>query len=463
MNEQPLRDRLRERGLWPHQVDFVGSSLAEGIGARLLLADDVGTGKTVACAALLGELVRQLGSGSRFLIVAPTVLSTMWVRQLREYGNLSSTIVDASRYRYLEAETGVDENPWTAVRYAVSPLDFLKRPDRANAVTSVHWDAVVIDEAHLCRVGTQRGELLHAFWSSTDASRVIAVSATPDTGNSADFEPFRDPKTNLFRRLRSDLLDWNGDRLLPDSDRIVEIAEVDFSPAERTFFDSVNRLTMPTCNPLLRKALLRRAASSLFVIEQSLRRLMAQDTLSEPMSEYTEGAVSPVAEGLDAEAATRPSINQKEIERALITFEQIERDSKWHLCAELLAAALAEGHRHLVVFCAFRDTGSYLVNLCREAGWKPECIVGDLSDEEKIANVNRFREQGGILIVSGIEGPSFGFITYCMHYDWSRASLLGRLGRVHRLSKRPGTVKHCFLTDDVFSSTSAIREALTAS
>jgi SNF2 family DNA or RNA helicase len=169
----------------------VESALAAGPGGRLLLADESGTGKTVACAALLGELSRQL-KAPHFLVIVPSALMSMWVRQLQEDRNLESTIVDAHNYRYLEAQTAAEKSPWSAVQCAVCPIDFLKRSDRTIAVTGVPWDAVTFDEAHLCTVGSQRGDLLHAFWFSTQASRVVAISATPHLGAPSQFEPLGD-------------------------------------------------------------------------------------------------------------------------------------------------------------------------------------------------------------------------------------------------------------------------------
>jgi len=164
----------------------------------------------------------------------------------------------------------------------------------------------------------------------------------------------------------------------------------------------------------------------------------------------------------DPEEKHSPNPDPEQIAGVLALFDQLEGDSKWERCAELITEALAQGHRYVVIFSDFRDTATYLAGLCGGLDCHVELMTADQTMQTKAATVQQFREEGGVLIVSDSDGPSLNFTTYCIHYDWSTSSMLSRLGRIHRLSKggHPATVKHCFLVDELTSNSSALHKAL---
>ena len=102
MNEVAIVERLKQKGLRPHQVDFVQDVLKAGSGARFLIADDIGLGKSVSCAALLGEIARQNGAGMRAIVIAPSSLTDQWLQELEVWGGLAAFWYATTRFPSFE-------------------------------------------------------------------------------------------------------------------------------------------------------------------------------------------------------------------------------------------------------------------------------------------------------------------------------------------------------------------------
>ncbi len=123
----------------------------------LLLADDVGLGKTVEAGLVLTELIlrRRL---RRVLVVCPASLRTQWQRELRDKFSLDFEVVDRAATHKLQQRLGLDANPWRTFARAITSYDYLKQDDvleqfRAAsrpAAGSPHlpWDLLIVDEAH---------------------------------------------------------------------------------------------------------------------------------------------------------------------------------------------------------------------------------------------------------------------------------------------------------------------------
>jgi SNF2 family DNA or RNA helicase len=129
----------------PHQLEPAVAVL-RGDGCRLLLADEVGLGKTIQACALVAEL-RERGVAERALIVTPPGLRDQWQHELHRRFHLTSTIVDARAVRRRAADLPPDVNSTTWPVVIVS-VDFVKRPEVLGSVLNARWDIVVVDEAH---------------------------------------------------------------------------------------------------------------------------------------------------------------------------------------------------------------------------------------------------------------------------------------------------------------------------
>lgn len=141
----------------PHQL-YIAREVARRFAPRVLLADEVGLGKTIE-AGLVLHYQLHAGLARRVLIVVPDSLVHQWLVEMLRRFNLHFSIVDRARYER-GWETGDDledaaddeagsGNPFEESQLVISSLDFLTRHTRAQQeVAEAGWDLVVVDEAH---------------------------------------------------------------------------------------------------------------------------------------------------------------------------------------------------------------------------------------------------------------------------------------------------------------------------
>ncbi len=92
---------------------------------NLLLADDVGLGKTIEAGLIVQELIRQRRI-RRILIVCPSSLQIQWQDEMREKFNIEFKVLDSSEVLAVQRELGMDANPWTVYPKIITSMDYLK-------------------------------------------------------------------------------------------------------------------------------------------------------------------------------------------------------------------------------------------------------------------------------------------------------------------------------------------------
>jgi len=124
----------------------------------LLLADDVGLGKSIEAGLILSELIRRRRI-RRMLILCPAWLRHQWKEEMKSKFNLGFDIVDRAETHALRKRLGMDANPWRTFQRAIASYHYLKQPDvleqfeavcqtlREGAAT-LPFDLLIVDEAH---------------------------------------------------------------------------------------------------------------------------------------------------------------------------------------------------------------------------------------------------------------------------------------------------------------------------
>lgn len=180
------RTRLLQSSLWglggaraqpiAHQL-HIAREVADRIAPRVLLADEVGLGKTIEAGLVIH---RQLLSGraSRVLILVPENLQHQWLVEMRRRFNLEVALFDRERFAESDAS-----NPFEDSQLALVALEWIRADERAqDALCAAGWDLLVVDEAH------------HLVWHPEQASReyqlvetlaqiipgVLLLTATPE-------------------------------------------------------------------------------------------------------------------------------------------------------------------------------------------------------------------------------------------------------------------------------------------
>jgi ATP-dependent helicase HepA len=150
--------------LIPHQL-YIAHEVASRYAPRVLLADEVGLGKTIEAGMILHQQVLT-GRAQRILIVVPETLLHQWLVEMMRRFNLFFSIFDEERCFEIE-EAGNVENPFHSEQLILCSLEFLtKNPDRYQQAVSSEWDLLVVDEAH------------HLQWSPEHASQEYTVIET---------------------------------------------------------------------------------------------------------------------------------------------------------------------------------------------------------------------------------------------------------------------------------------------
>ncbi|MBA2394621.1 MAG: DEAD/DEAH box helicase [Ktedonobacteraceae bacterium] len=233
--------------------------------ANLLIADDVGLGKTIEAGLVAQELLIR-HRARRILIICPASLQVQWHDQMRDKFGLEFRIVDSKSLSELRHERGIHVNPWTHFPRLITSIDFLKRerplrlmsealPAEGESLYPRKFDLLILDEAHNV-APSGRGKY------ATDSQRTLAIrrlvphfehklflSATPHNGYRESFsallelldnqrfargvEP--DPEqlhTVMVRRLKSGLPPrWDGSPLFPK--REITALPVSYTQSER--------------------------------------------------------------------------------------------------------------------------------------------------------------------------------------------------------------------------------------
>ncbi|MCO5106227.1 MAG: DISARM system SNF2-like helicase DrmD [Burkholderiaceae bacterium] len=126
----------------------------------ILLADDVGLGKTIEAGLILAELIRKRRI-RRVLILTPASLRQQWQSEMEDKFSLGFDIVDKTATHKLQREFGLDVNPWRALPRIITSYHYLRQPDvleqfeatcrashDARASAQLPWDLLIVDEAH---------------------------------------------------------------------------------------------------------------------------------------------------------------------------------------------------------------------------------------------------------------------------------------------------------------------------
>ena len=171
----------------PHQLEAVYERLLKLPTVRFLLADDAGAGKTIMAGLLIREL-KLRGLIERVLVVCPANLTFQWQRELGEKFDEKFLVMKGGDIR---EQFGV--NQWLEQKQIITSLDLAKRTEILPGLQQVHWDLVIVDEAHRMSARdaahkSQRyrlGELLR-----DRADHLLLLTATPHRGDPQNFALF---------------------------------------------------------------------------------------------------------------------------------------------------------------------------------------------------------------------------------------------------------------------------------
>jgi len=462
---------------------------------RLLIADDVGIGKTIEAGLIVRELLDR-GEVDRLSVLCPPHLVEQWTNELRSKFDIDAVAVTAASAARLERGLPAAQSIFDAHPFTVVSLDYIKADKRRASFSRVCPPLVVVDEAH-ASVGThlsrqQRFELLREL--ADDAERhMILLTATPHSGDELAFSRLLSLLDKAFegvlpddehsrvrlarhyvQRRRIDIThrDWGEERAFPRH----ETAEATYRLGleHGAFHDAVldycldvvegagadeNRRRLAFWGTL---ALMRCVGSSPAAALSALRNRLSAD--SDRLGEQVFDEDGEDEDAVDVEPAAGLDDNDPLV-RLIRHAEQLTTapDPKLDaLRAEL--KPLVEIGANPVVFCRFIATAEHVGRALRKAFPKlsVEIVTGALTAEERRGRVEGMADAEQRLLVATdclSEGINLqALFDTVVHYDlsWNPTRHQQREGRVDRFGQPKDLVRSILL----YSPDSAIDGAV---
>ncbi|HPD17379.1 MAG TPA: DISARM system SNF2-like helicase DrmD [Planctomycetota bacterium] len=230
--------------------------------ANLLIADDVGLGKTIEAGLVIQELLVRHRARS-ILIVCPASLQVKWRTEMHEKFGLEFRIVDADYVKSLRRECGVHANPWTSFPRLIASVDWMKTGEGLRLIKDAlpphvtyprKFDILIVDEAHNVApsaasryaMPSQRTRLIRLL--APHFEHRLFLTATPHNGYQESFTSLLELLDDqrfargvmpdekqlhrvMIRRMKTDLVDEKGEPIYPK--RELRALEVDYTPEER--------------------------------------------------------------------------------------------------------------------------------------------------------------------------------------------------------------------------------------
>lgn len=438
--------RTAQIDLLAHQLE-PALAVVRGLGSRVLIADEVGLGKTIQAGLVISEL-RARGAAPRVLILAPAGLREQWRDELSTRFGLRFALLDMQDVKRRKALLPIAVNPWSTEPMVVASVDYVKRPEVFPAVQSSRWDAIVVDEAHGVAIGTDRHEAVRELCAA--APVVLLLTATPHSGDVAAFRSLcgigeHGDELVAFRRSRQEI----G----LHCKRRVHQLRVHPSDAESRMYTCLRRFeaavrrehgNAETNVSLALSTLRKRALSSAHSLAESVRRRLAAivDANAGSMRQLSLPLVDPAGE-LDArDDAPRwevPALSNVGRERRLLALLLTAAEAAAPNETKLMAIRrlLRRIREPVIVFTEYRDTLAHVRDVVAP---RAAVIHGGLSRDERRAALARFN-RGDVLLATDAAGEGLNLQHACrvvvnLELPWNPTRLEQRIGRVDRIGQR---------------------------
>ena len=256
----PLRSLQYSRAI-PVSYQLVPVAMAlEHEKVRMLIADDVGLGKTIEAGLIVQEL-KARGMAKKILVVCPASLREQWREALSYFFHIESQIYSRENRRRLERNLPAGTNLLEFHDAFVTSVDYAKATEVKNLLLDTPWDIVIIDEAHQVakphqsrpehKIKKERWQLALEISASKKIKHLLLLTATPHNGYTDSFaslihllgvgavtgelhEPIirkEIAQQHIVQRRREDVKDWLKDEF-PERDQDEKIIQLNLEELE---------------------------------------------------------------------------------------------------------------------------------------------------------------------------------------------------------------------------------------
>lgn len=475
---------------------------------RMLIADDVGIGKTIEAALIARELLDR-GEIRRIAVICPPYLCDQWQKELSEKFNIDAVIITTRTLSTLERKLPRQNlSVFEYYPHIIVSVDFVKSQRRRDAFLLYCPEFVIVDEAHGCArpagqsvAQQQRHQLIHDL-AKNESRHLILVTATPHSGIEESFlsllgfikpsfetldltrltEKDRAELARYFiQRQRADVKLWMGtETTFPK--RISEEVAYTLSPEYGKLFKDIYQFTRElvvsgetqagvrqrvrywAALALLRCVMSSPLAAKAALLER-IKKLSGEEITEE--SNYSSYIFDPtdienvedvvpthVVENVEQILSEREKQKLKSFYRRIDSL--IDRDTKISKAEEKIRELLNEGY-HPIIYCRFIQTAKYVAEELQKR-LKNDfndihiiSVTGEESEDQREIMVDELcKSPKRVLVATDClsEGINLqeGF-NAVLHYDlpWNPNRLEQREGRVDRFGQRAKIVKTVLL------------------
>lgn len=471
---------------------------------RLLIADDVGIGKTIEAGLISRELLDR-GEIERLAVLCPPPLAEQWQSELRDKFHIEAELVLPSTASRLERNLSLGESLFERYPFVIVSMDYIKSDRRREEFKRACPEFIIVDEAHTCAYGAERGGRHQRFemmkgLAQNPNRHIVLVTATPHSGKEEAFrslltfldKEFDDLPEDLtgeenlrhrrhlaqhfIQRRRGDIQNYldsqtpfprredreDSYKLSPEYKRLFERV-LDY--ARESVLDATGGQFHQRVRWWSALALLRSLASSPAAAAATLRNRAAPAEAENPEEADEIGRrtildiiVDESADGSDVTPGSDPGGEEDEGQRnhrRLLDMARAaddllgEKDEKLKKAVDLIKGLISEGY-HPIIFCRFIPTAEYVAAELRTRLPKDVevmAVTGLLPPESRVETIRQLCEsKKHVLVATDCLSEGINLQEHfdaILHYDlsWNPTRHEQRDGRIDRYGQPSPTVR----------------------
>lgn len=466
---------------------------------RLLIADDVGVGKTIEALIILKELLERRVI-KRFAVIVLPHLCEQWQAELKDKFGIEAVVIRSNTQARLDREIPGDTSVFHHYPYQVISIDYIKSDRRRQVFIQECPEFIIVDEAHTCSVAAnakafqqQRYQLIRDIAKKL-GQHMMYLTATPHSGKKEQFSSllglikpeyqFLD-LPNATQNQRRDLAKYYVQRRRADVEKCMNEEtpfprrdagefQYDLSKKYSEFYDDIlnfalgltrsgalhegrRRLRYWSALALLR-GVMSSPAAGVEMINNRIKKQGACDDADDVietdenpiMDDDYDSAKDYAPTGIINKTDWTDTENRKlnKLAKLLDELHSVEHDFKAARALEIISKWLKEGY-NLVVFCRFIRTANYLGDILKTNLKKinVQVVTSEDPDEVRKARIDDMQSSPKKVLVATdclSEGINLqDQFTAVLHYDlpWNPNRLEQREGRIDRYGQRAKQVK----------------------
>lgn len=468
---------------------------------RLMIADDVGIGKTVEALIILKELMER-GEVKKFAVICPPHLCEQWQTELKDKLDIDAEIIRSSTAAKLDRKIPDDQSIFHHISYQVISIDYIKSDRRRGIFINDCPEFIIVDEAHTCalpegatsKTQQQRYALLDDLAKDKN---ILLLTATPHSGKDGEFTSLLGLLKPEFGQLKFDSIDQNDRRKLarhfvqrkrenikrwlkektefPDRDSI-EIGYA-LSPEYQLFYHNLIRFARgisaketdnkqtqllrswaaialikgAMSSPIMAIEMLERRKEKLITGEDPIEAPSLEDTLFEGLEYVSDIPRQDLLESVDFENEELNDLESLQKEAVLLQNNQLDR--KIETTIKYVKQLIKDGFDP-IVFCHYIATANYVADRLKTElpnSIHIEAITSELADEQRKERIEIMgKAEKRVMVATDCLSEGINLqehFTAVLHYDlpWNPNRLEQRIGRVDRFGQSAPIIKNFIL------------------